>query len=132
VLNAPTLNVDPSGENIFTGVMGGATVGSLGGPIGTVAGGIVGGLLGLVAGQLLWDNVVEPLLPKGLDTSMAAEHTKNKRKGNWNKHSKRRPGEWEKGDVTRRPPRNRPDDYPRKGPWPPSQEDWIKWCTKRR
>jgi outer membrane lipoprotein SlyB len=64
VLNAPTLNLDPSGENIFTGVMGGATVGSLAGPVGTVAGAVVGGLLGLVAGQLLWDNVVEPLLPK--------------------------------------------------------------------
>jgi hypothetical protein len=40
---------------------------------------------------------------------MFAEHTKNKRPSNWDKHTKRRPSDKEKGDVRRTPnPNKRP------------------------
>jgi hypothetical protein len=42
---------------------------------------------------------------------------KKPRPSTWDKHTKRRPGDKEKGDDYRRRPRQRPPDW--KGPWPP-------------
>jgi RHS repeat-associated protein len=44
-------------------------------------------------------------------------HSKDKRQSTWDKHSKPRPGGPEKGDDSRRPPRQKPPNH--KGPWPP-------------
>jgi RHS repeat-associated protein len=73
--------------------------------------------------EWMFDNVSVPIDIEHdiLTPSEFAEHTKGKRKSTWDKHSGKRPGDSEKVDEKRRPPRQRPDDHV--GPWPPKEKD---------
>jgi RHS repeat-associated protein len=104
----PVIYIDPDGENPGAG----AAVGFLvGGPPGAAVGAAVGLIGGINIGDYVWDQWIHR------DDKCASEHKKDKRKSTWDKHTKRRSDDPERGDSYRRPPRKRPPDY--KGPWPP-------------
>jgi uncharacterized protein RhaS with RHS repeats len=106
VLNDPLNATDPTGECplVLVGVcaMGGCEVAV------TATAALFASAAGALCGLT------------GCFDTFFADHTRNIQDKNWDKHSKKRPGDWEKGDENRRRPRKRPQD--RKGPWPPKPE----------
>lgn len=98
---------------------GGGTI--AGGAVGVVTGEMIGSVIGAIAGAIEGQRRMgEAGARIGSDIedyiSQASEHTKNKSRVRWDKHTKKRPGDPEKGDTRRDPHGKRPKGW--KGPWP--------------
>jgi uncharacterized protein RhaS with RHS repeats len=120
VFQDPVNFIDPYGTDGEAASIGVSLVLSISSPP-ALMGGIA--LAGTAIGSWYIGTWIDDTFIKPLWT----EHTKNKRPSTKEQHEKGqsrkiRDQGGEKGDLCRRPPKNRPPGYPPKGPWPP--KDW--------
>ena len=132
--NNPVNFVDPDGTTTWSVALpwigeggsaaGGGVLSGLG-PAGAIAGaGMIGWTIGDIirdplinTGEWLGKQIGDLITPMKPHTKGARPSTKNKHEDGDARRARDRSGE--DGDISRRPPRRRPDQW--KGPWPPKE-----------